>query len=182
MAVTCFPDNTVLINFGYINRIPLLGELLANRMWCLTVSRECKQSYTRRGFTTYPDVRALFGDPLIPTQAERINTRRLRDDMATPTDGPDDHMGEAETIVVAKNQVSGTLVLATDDLGATKFAKQEGLRVVNTWYLLKVAVRTKRLTEQQAWQDACLLRRNRRGWPKGIGHSQADFIAWLRET
>ena len=182
MAVTCFPDNTVLINFGYIDRLDLLERLLPARVWCLTVARECRQSYAILGFSTYPDVKALFGEPLIPTRAESINLTRLRDDIASPGDKPDAHIGEAETITLAKSRRFDGPILVTDDLGAATIAQQEGMRVLTTWTLIKAAVRhTQQLDEQQAWEAALVLRTNKRGWPRGIGHTRADFIAWLRQ-
>lgn len=184
MALTCFPDNTVLINFGYLDRFDLLEQLLPQRMWCLTVSRECDQSYARRGFTTYATVRSLFGEPLVPTRAESINLNRMRDDLAAPKDKPDAHIGEAETITLIKSRGIDRPILVTDDLGATALAKQEGLNVTSTWGLLKMATRSPRIefTEQDAWTAAATLRRNRRGWPKGVGQSRADFIEWLRAS
>lgn len=181
MPVTCFPDTTVLINFGYIDRFDVLETLLPTRMWCLTVSRECRQSYDRCGFTTYLTVRTLFGDPLIPTEGERINTQIMRDDIAKPDDKPDAHTGEAETITIAKSRGLATPILVTDDVGAAALAQQEGLTVINTWTLIKTAVRATPFSQQDAWQAALTLRRNKRGWPKGVGHSHADFIGWLRQ-
>lgn len=181
MSVTCFPDNTVLINFGFIGRIDLLEKLLPTRMWCLTVSRECRQSFSVRGFTTYESVRKLFGEPLVPTGGERINTQQMRDDIASPEDKPDAHMGEAETITIAKSRRFSSPMFVTDDKGATALAKQEGLGVITTWMLIKMAVRRKHLTEAEAYQDALTLRQNKRGWPVGIQHTHADFIAWLRQ-
>lgn len=182
MAVTCFPDNTVLINFGYIDRFDLLERLLPNPTWCLTVSRECRQSYAVLDFDTYPEVKALFGDPLIPTQGESINLHRLRDDIAKPGDEPAAHIGEAETITIARSRGFDGPILVTDDNGAADIARDEGMSVLTTWTLIKTAARSGKVafTEEEAWQSATTLRANKRGWPKGIGHTHADFIAWLR--
>lgn len=181
MTVTCFPDNTVLINFGYLDRVELLERLLPQPTWCLTVSRECRQSYSILGFDAYPKVQALFGEPLIPTKGERINLHRLRDDLAGPDDKPDAHIGEAETITIAKSRGFSGPILVTDDVGAADMARREGMTVITTWMLLKAAVRhTEQLTEDEAWDAATTLRAKRRGWPRGVGHTRTDCIAWLR--
>lgn len=183
MAVTCFPDTTVLINFGYLNRLDLLQTLLPARMWCLTVSRECRASYAARQFATFPDVQALFGAPLIPDRGEYLSTQVLRNTLAKPTDKPDAHIGEAETIAIAQSRQVGTPIFVTDDVGATKLANREGLSTINTWMLIKTASRNSGIafTEGEAWSAATLLRSHRRGWPKGVGRSKDDFVTWLRQ-
>jgi predicted nucleic acid-binding protein len=180
VALTCFPDNTVLINFAYIGRLDLLAELLPRRMWCLTVSRECRQSFAVLDFD-YLKVRVLFGDPLIPSQGESINLKFLRDEIAAPGDKPSAHMGEAETITLAKSRLVEDPVLVTDDIDATALARREGLRVVGTWLLIQLAARSSRIafTETDAWAAATILRAAKRGWPKGVGHTRAEFIKWL---
>lgn len=181
MGVTCFPDNTVLINFAYIGRLDLLAALLPQRMWCLTVSRECRQSYAILDFD-YATVRALFGEPLIPTQGESINLILLRDEIAVPGDKPSAHVGEAETITLAKSRRIENPVLVTDDIGAAVLARREGMNVVTTWRLIQLAVRSPKITftEAEAWTAAMTLRSERRGWPKGVGHTRAELMAWLR--
>lgn len=183
MAVICFSDTTVLINFGYLNRFDLLKVLLPQRAWCLTVANECEASFEYLGFSTYADVEALFGAPLEPDVVERLNTSTLRDTMAKPGDAPVAHYGESETITIATAR-GLPAILVTDDVAASKVAARHNLKTVNTWDLLKMAVRAPSVafTEQQAWQAAKTLRRNRRGWPKGIGQDHADFTAWLHQT
>lgn len=182
MAVTCFSDTTVLINFGYLNRFDLLESLLKERAWCLTVANECEASFDYLGFTTYGDVKALFGEPLEPDMVETLNTKRLRDSMAKPGDAPAAHYGEAETITIATAR-GLPAILVTDDVAASKAAARHNLKAVNTWDLLKTAVHAPAIafTEQQAWQAAIALRKNRRGWPKGIGQDHADYITWLQQ-
>lgn len=183
MAVICFSDTTVLINFGYLNRFDLLEALLKERAWCLTVANECEASFTYLGFTTYNDVETLFGDPLEPDMVESLNTKTLRDTMAKPGDAPAAHYGEAETITIAAAR-GLPAILVTDDVAARKAAARHNLTTINTWDLLKTAVRAPSITftEQEAWQAARTLHRHRRGWPKGVGQDHADYIAWLRQT
>lgn len=182
MALTCFPDTTVLINFGYIGQHSLLAQLLRNPTWCHTVASECEDQYDRRGFTTFPAVKAIFGDPLMPDRAERINTTVLRDTMAKPTDGPAAHYGEAETIAIIQNRLLPGPIFVTDDRDATRVARDNGITTLNTWTLIRTAAAAAPIayTEAEAWSDARTLSAHQRGWPKGIGRSQSDFLSWLR--
>ena len=180
-TLVCFPDTTVLVNFGLIKRVDLLELLLKDPRWCLTVSRECKQSFGVLGLTSYPAVRALFGDPVLPSQAEMIDASALRDQMASPDDKPSAHSGEAETITVAKRRFA-KVIFATDDLGAAAAARREGIAAVNTWQLLRAAMHKGFIDEDQAWAAAVTLRANARGWIKGVGPSRTEFLAWLRTS
>lgn len=182
MSITCFPDTTVLINFGYTGRHTLLAQMLRNPTWCYTVASECADQYTRRGFTTYPDVEAIFGQPLTPDRTESINTVVLRDAMSKPTDKPGAHFGEAETIAIIQNRLLPGPIFVTDDKGAAKVAQDNGLATLTTWTMIKTAANSGKIqyTDAEAWADARTLSTNKRGWPKGIGHTHADFTAWLR--
>lgn len=184
MSLTCFPDTTVLINFGYTGRHALLAQLLRNPTWCHTVASECEDQYDKRGFTTFPAVEAIFGEPLVPDLAERININVLRDSMAKPTDGPAAHSGEAETIAIIRSRLLPGPIFVTDDKGATRVAHDNGIKTLTTWTLIKTATAATTITydETDAWTDARKLRANQRGWPKDVGRAQTDFLTWLRSA
>ncbi|HEY0508105.1 MAG TPA: hypothetical protein VGD12_08550, partial [Blastococcus sp.] len=66
----------------------------------------------------------------------------------------------------------------TDDNGAARFARQEGIRVVATWDLIRLAHKTGIMTEADAWAAAQALDANRRGRPPcAVG--RPAFVAWL---
>jgi hypothetical protein len=72
-----------------------------------------------------------------------------RDQLAAPGDLPTQHLGEAETIaIVARRQLRCFFV--TSDGGAARLAAANGIQVVDTWHLLKIAHR-------KAWLDADIL-------------------------
>jgi predicted nucleic acid-binding protein len=179
-ASTFFPDTTVLINFGLINRLGLLQQMFATRYWGYTVSEECADQFRRHSITSYGMAQSIFGRPLMPDQPETINTKVLRSRIAKPTDAPDKHMGEAETIIIATSRDFERPIFLTDDGGAANTAVAHGIIAVSTWDVIRLAVRRGDLTEADAWTDAKFLRKVRGIWPPKIGHTHADFIAWLR--
>jgi predicted nucleic acid-binding protein len=142
-----FPDNTVLINFAIISRMDLLARLAnGNGQWCATVAIECAESAKRPDLAALGGAGEIFGQPLFPDQAELQDIHVLRDQLASPGDRPTQHLGEAETIaIIARRHLSCFFV--SDDRGAARLAAQNGIAVVGTWHLLKVAHR-------KGWIDA----------------------------
>lgn len=132
--------------------------------------------------TTYTEVQSIFGTPITPSASERIDIHRLRDEMAAPGDAPTAHLGEAETITLAiahRIRMGDHIFFATDEGDATHRAKVDGITCVTTWQLIQIAHKQGILTRQDAREAAKTLRSARQGWPKGVGHTYADFMAWL---
>jgi predicted nucleic acid-binding protein len=173
-----FPDNTVLINFAIINRMDLLQRLAnGNGQWCATVSAECAESAKRSGLAALNVAGEIFGEPLFPDQAEHQDIRVLRDQLADPGDAPTQHLGEAETIaIIVRRQLNS--FFATDDRGAVRLAAQNGIAVVGTWHLLKVAYRKRWLDADTLWGYVQTLDGQGRGTPPGV-RDRLSFDKWL---
>jgi predicted nucleic acid-binding protein len=173
-----FPDNTALVNFGYIDRYPLL-ERLANGhgAWCGTVAQECDDSAKIPGLSAMSSARSIFGSPWLPAAAEHSSIQILREKLAGPGDGPYAHLGEAETItILAGRRVKSIFV--TDDNDATREAINAGLTVISTWKLLKVAVKQSLISDVEGLADFDILTAEKRGG-RPCGASMADFRAWV---
>jgi predicted nucleic acid-binding protein len=173
-----FPDNTVLINFAIINRMDLLARLAnGNGRWCATVATECGESAKLPELVALDEAGDIFGEPLFPDQAEHQDVRVLRDELSGPGDRAGRHLGEAETIaIVVRRQLKCFFV--TDDGGAARLAAKNGVPVVDTWRLLKVAYRKIWLDADTFWGYVLTLERQGRGTPPGVW-DRPSFGKWL---
>jgi predicted nucleic acid-binding protein len=179
VAKLFLPDNTVLINFAIIQRIDLLAELINQRgTWCISVARECKNSATY--YPNMADAPAIFGTPLFPDRAERIDTENLRTSMAGPGDPATRHLGEAETVAIMnRRQIDGFFL--TDDQDAKALAAHHGIPDVSTWDLLRLAYRTNKATAPVLAGYLKTLKAAQRGNPPGVTN-QHTFHAWLARS
>lgn len=110
-----------------------------NGRWCATVASECDAGSQKPGLEAMAQARAIFGEPLYPDAAEHVDIQVLRDQMRQPGDRSTAHLGEAETItIITSRNLTGAFV--TDDKGAQRQAKSNGIHVYNTWHILKLAV------------------------------------------
>ncbi len=136
MAVLLFPDNTVLVNFAIISRMDLLERLAnGNGAWCATVAQECTASAAEPGLEALGQAEAIFGSPWFPQGAEHLDTKMLRQELASPGDSHTKHLGEAETLaIMLRRRVNGFFV--TDDREAQRLAAKHGVKVASTWVLL----------------------------------------------
>ena len=76
MPLLVLPDNTVLVNFAYINRMDLLARLASNGAWCASVAAECDQSAKLPGLESMADAHGIFGEPLRPENGrEHVTTQ-----------------------------------------------------------------------------------------------------------
>ena len=102
MATLFFADNTVLVNFGHIDRMDLLERILNGRgRWCATVESECSRSSRVDGLEALRRAPAIFGTAWFPeSQVERLDVLVFRDKLAGPGDPRHAHLGEAETIAL----------------------------------------------------------------------------------
>ena len=173
-----FPDNTVLINFGHINRVPLLGRLSPNFTWCEVIAQECAASARQPGLASLNLAGQVLGQPWLPTTRERELTFELRSEMMKPGDGPTKHLGEAETIAIITTRKTFA-IFVTDDHGAARAARANNIKVITTWDLLAAAHRRGHLSLQDAYTDAQTLDSLGRGWPP-CAHDLAGFTAWIQ--
>jgi predicted nucleic acid-binding protein len=174
-----FSDNTVLVNFGLINRMDVLKKLMnGNGRWCATVASECERSSQEAGLEAMSQAPAIFGDPWYPESgAEHLDIQMLRIELAEPGDSKFAHLGEAETLaLMTRRQVDGMFV--TDDRNAARLADQYGVRVATTWDLLRLAARVKLLDADTLWGYVEILRRAGRGRPHEV-NSRESFDAWI---
>jgi predicted nucleic acid-binding protein len=176
--VLLFPDNTVLINFALMKREDLLSELVSGRSaWTATVSQECARSAEVEGLEGLRKMPALFGTPLrLETVKEIVDATTFRTRMAAPGDPASRHLGEAEALAIISNQLDGS-VFVTDDSDARIVAEAAGVQTYSTCHLLRLAVKTRRLTAQVAWSHVSSLRRDRRRLLDSP-REQATYFAW----
>lgn len=173
-----FPDNTVLVNFGHINKLAILGQISTDFVWCEVVSEECAASSNQPGLASMKFATTILGPPWLPTTAERELTFKLRDDMLRPGDASTKHLGEAETIAIITSRKINA-VFVTDDGGARAAALAKSIKVIDTWDLFRAAYRKDHLgNAQSAYADACILRTVRNIWPP-CGPTLADFTNWI---
>jgi predicted nucleic acid-binding protein len=180
VPIVTFPDNTVLVNFAIINRLDLLARLVnGNGQWCATVARECAQSAKQADLTALDDAGEIFGEPLFPDQAELLDTRVLRNQLASPGDAPTQHLGEAETIaIITRRQLQKSCIFVTDDGAARRLAALNGVSVVGTWRLLKLAHRKEWVDADTLWGYMQTLKAQDRGAPPGV-RDRTSFDKWL---
>lgn len=179
MAKLFLPDNTVLVNFALIHRMDLLGELINGRgTWCISVANECQKSANAvSNLADMTQAPSIFGTPLHPDQVELIDTRTLRDSIASPGDAATKHLGEAETVaIISRRQIDGLFL--TDDGDAQALAAHHGIAVVTTWDLLRLAYRVGKITQPVLAGYLRTLAAENRGRPPGV-NDQTAFQAWL---
>lgn len=176
-----FTDNTVLNNFAIIHLYDELAEVVGDRgRWCATVAGECAKGAMVAGLEDMDRAPGIFGDPLYPQGAEYQDTQIIRERMLKPGDSERDHLGEAETIaIMTRRQYVGFFV--TDDRDARREAEAEGLRVVSTWEILRLMVRTNRITVEAFHAHAITLVNANRGYPPGWP-KRAAMEQWLGLT
>lgn len=173
-----FPDNTVLNNFAIIHLMDELGALIGDRgCWCATVAGECAKGAAKPGLEYMAKAPGIFGDALYPVGAEYTDTQTIRERMLKPGDKDTDHLGEAETIaIVTRRRLRGFFV--TDDRDAAREAKAEGIRVVTTWDILRLMVRSDRIAVSDFHAHAETLAKAKRGCPPGWPN-KAAVETWL---
>lgn len=127
------------------------------------------------------DVAAALGTPLYPeTQAEHLQVRLFRDELAVPGDPPTRHLGEAETLAIIVNRGLAA-VFVTDDRGARRLAAAHGIRCYTTWDMLKLAGRIKLIDPDALWGYLRTLRALGRGGPGGVDNG-LSFERWLASS
>jgi predicted nucleic acid-binding protein len=147
-----FPDTTVFINFSIIREMDLLEGLLQGRgCWTAAVHAECEYSARLQlpGQDDLPKALAFMPDPIMPNRRQIMDAVVIRQAIADPTDPDTASLGEAQTISVITTTHIGSIFL-TDDGDAEAYAVSEGIVTYRTTDLLGLAVRAKKLDQQQA--------------------------------
>lgn len=136
MTALAFPDTTVLVNFALLGRMDLLKRLMATSgRWGQSVASECDASSRVPGLESLAEATGIFGEPWAPSPSEHVMIMILREGLASAGDPLTRHLGEAETIVLARDRAPGSRFV-TDDRDAMRAATAEGLTVVTTRGLL----------------------------------------------
>lgn len=174
MSAVIFTDTSLLVNFEIIGELGLLEALIArSAQWTHEIRREvASMTTTYQGLNVVAD---FMPDALVPTSAEMVLTRTIRDAMTGPGQPPTKNIGEAETMAIVESRyvLDGVLV-ATEDRGVVTYVNRlnarrraEGLlpdvKVLTTRKLLAVGLRRGELTEATYRRHLDTLRRQSRG-------------------
>lgn len=139
-----FPDNTVLCNFGVVNRLDLLETILNGRgRWTSAVAGEAEASAQY-----VPALRAVasagwMSDPIeITEDTDILHIDRIRRVVFGGTDAkPLQHLGEAETCYVMTTWPEfASSWWISDDRDALRYAKRQGIPAYETIDLMAMAV------------------------------------------
>lgn len=152
MSKLHFTDNTVLVNFCLVGELELLEKLLGNNgAWSATVEIECSESAKVTGLEDLVRASSFLGIAYAPESAAEIQAvAAVRETLRAPGDGPEKHLGEAETLALIEMR-SLDAVIVTDDTGAIRAARKIGVGVVTTASLLVLATRVKWISAQRSW-------------------------------
>lgn len=173
-----FPDNTVLIYFTLMGRQDLLAQLLNGRgAWTITIEAECRRSSSVDGLAGLTAFFAELGDAIVPTPAERADTALLRNRLARPGDSARDHLGEAETMAVVNGRGLSAIFL-TDDNRAAQLATSLNIPTATTLDVLRIAVRSGRLSTDAMLALGALLEERGRRLPR-MPRTGAELHLWL---
>ncbi len=173
-----FPDNTVLIYFALMGRQDLLAELLNGRgAWTITIEAECRRSSSVEGLAGLKTFFAELGDSIVPTPSERAETALIRSRLARPGDTARDHLGEAETMAVVNGRGLSAIFL-TDDKRAAHLATSFNIPTATTLEVLRIAVRSGRLSTDAILTLGALLEEHGRRLA-GIPRNGAELHLWI---
>lgn len=152
MSALHFADNTTLINFCLVGELGLLERLLAGRgAWTATVEIECTESAHYPGLSDLMTVAGFMGAAFAPESAVEIAAvAAIRESLRMPGDGPEKHLGEAETLGIIQERSLSAIVI-TDDTGAIRLARRMGITVITTCTLLELAAKVGFITVQRSW-------------------------------
>ncbi|MGH8828909.1 MAG: hypothetical protein ACRDVZ_15175, partial [Jiangellaceae bacterium] len=96
--------------------------------------------------------------------------------LASPGDGSQRHLGEAETLAIMLRRRGGFFV--TDDRDAARLAGRNNVHVATTWLLLRMAGRLGWVDDDTLWGYVQTLGANGRGAPPGV-YDRESFNKWL---
>ena len=154
-----FPDNSVIVNFGHIDRLELLqGHLRDNGRVTQAVSAEILSSAMYVPALNSIDQREWFGD-VIEVEGdngavEGIRVHRFGGNRYHPKQ----HLGESETLYVIQFLPGyRDSIWITEDKSAYQFATKNGIAARNTFDVFKEMVAFGELTSTEAFGLMCRL-------------------------
>lgn len=187
-----FADNSVLVNFGFLQRMDLLEQVLRGHgTWCHGVSVECDRWSTKEGYSSLSQAWAFLGRPHEPTRSERLDTLVLQRELAEMKDGrvgpdwvPDGRdYGEAETLAIIGRRFRDAVFITDDRRAALRAAgsvdqrlERIPVRIITTCHLLRMAVRTPLpLDRDESWTCIQDLVRENHGVPYELKSEKGWF-------
>ena len=150
-----FPDNTVLCNFGAVERLDLLETVLNGRgRWTSAVAGEAEASARYLSALRGIASAGWMGDPIeITEDVDILQVDRLRRVVFGGIDAkPLQHLGEAETCHVLKTWPEfASSWWISDDREALFYAKRQGIPAYETIDLMSTAVNNGDIGESAAF-------------------------------
>ena len=156
MSTFVFPDNTVLCNFGVVDRLDVLRDALRGRgRWTEAVAYEADRSSR-----TIPPLALLptagwLGDPIEVTDpAEADHVDRIRRAVFGGTAAePLRHLGEAQTCVLIQGHGEfHDAWWVSDDRDALEYARRQGIMTRETIDIVALSVADGDLSEEDAFR------------------------------
>ncbi|MFF3073428.1 hypothetical protein ACFVSN_37200 [Kitasatospora sp. NPDC057904] len=155
MSTFCFPDTTVICNYGSVGRIDLLEIYLERRgRWVESVWRETHDA-TRMVFELrrmkVQDLEHFLGPPIEIADAAAVEDIRVGRLGASP-DEPRKNLGEAQTLhlLMTDPDFKGAIWIS-DDRHSTSFATRRGITTVDTTGVMESLCASRYLSAQAGY-------------------------------
>lgn len=144
MTEFLFPDNTVLCNFGVVDRLDLLKSVLNGRgRWTEAVEYEAYRSTRFIAPLTTLFTDGVLGEAIeVSEESDTRNVERIRRGVfGGAEDKPLRHLGEAQTCYVIKtwDEFDGSWWIS-DDRESLRYARAQGITTAETLDLVRIAV------------------------------------------
>lgn len=156
MAAAVFPDNTVLINFGTVDRLDLLAGWLRGRgRWTEAVADEARQSAQFVPAMQGLDGAGWLGTPIQIDSGKAIaEVERLRRNVFGGSIAePRKHLGESQTCYLIKHDPAWVgSWWVSDDTDANEWAQFQGFVVRTTVGVIKELVADGDLTAENGYE------------------------------
>ena len=179
-----FPDTTVLINFGLIDEMALLGRLVEGKAaWCATVAGECDDQADKWQLPQMRSAHAIFGEPLrLATGAEFAEFRSHQQFFRQASSNPAaTHAGESEMLAILGTRCITSVVITDDGAVAVRVASLgmgSTIQVATSWQLLRIALWNGHLTRARIWEIRRILLGRGRAAPPEV-RDATTFATWI---
>lgn len=153
MPPTVLFDNVTLSHFACVGRLDLLERRYGYRAgWTEAVHDEAYRAVNGARVAYMQDVldASWLRDPIEPprNRKERTELTRLHIGLNDGVRPPIEHLGEAESIYWSKRE---GFVFATDDAGASSFARARGVATLDTVQMLRDCRENAEVGCPEAW-------------------------------
>lgn len=153
-----FPDNSVIVSFSVIDRLPLLKTVLHGRgrvVEAIAAEIERSKGHTPNLYSL--DIQEWFDQPIVvDDRTSQAAIERIRKDQFGGTSADYlEHLGESQTLFVMRSRPEfQSSIWITEDRQAYKFAKGQGLTAHDTFDVLHELVAMMEITADQAFDIA----------------------------